>query len=122
MREKYTKKFTKTWSLDDWEYRWEILGAHGGAHLSIRPYKTSSGVVEHSAGLEMHYRRPPKYMGDCAPSYARCFLLEAPCWHDGTSMYAQDFFVPLFLARAEDLIFSGMIHWCDERLKDAELT
>ena len=120
MRERYTMKYTREWWIDCWQHRWEILGADGGAHLSIRPYKLSDGPVEYSAGLEMHYRRPPNHMDGCAPSYARCFLLEDPCWHDGTSLYAQEHFVPMFLRDDHDGIFSEMKRWCDDRLKDGQ--
>lgn len=115
--DRYRKRYVKTWFIDSWEHRWEIVGARAGAHLSIRPYK-SGDKIEHSAGLEMHYRNPPAYMGDCAPSHNRCFLLEGPCWHDGTSMYAQERFVPLFLDGDEDAIFSEMIRWVDGRLAE----
>jgi hypothetical protein len=118
MQDRYTKKYVKEWRIGQWEHRYEIIGAHGACHLSIQPYRLSDGPIEHSAGLEMHYRRPPKYMNDCAPSHAKCFLLEGPCWHDGTSLYAQEYFVPMFLRGDEDGIFSEMIRWCDGRLEE----
>ena len=105
-------KYSRTWSIGQWEHQWEIVGARGGVHLSIRPWKHKD-VTEYSAGLECHFRTPPEYREDEAPSHVRCWLLEGPCWHDGTSTYAQEHFVPLFLQDDHDRIFHEMKAWAD---------
>ena len=115
LSDRYSRKYVKEWRFNRWEHRWEIVGCDGAAHLSIVPYELS-GTTEYSAGLEMHYRRPAPYMKNRPPNHARCFLLEGPCWHVGTSLYAQEHFVPMFLAGDEDGIFFAMMQWCDRNL------
>jgi len=39
-----------------------------------------------SGGIELHYQIPPDYMDDQAPSHQDCWLLNSPCWHDGSSL------------------------------------
>ena len=73
---------------------WTCIGRHGALHLHISgPFD-----ADWSGGLEVHYRVPPGYMDDCAPSSERCWLIGGPCWHDGTSLYVRETLVPLWLA------------------------
>lgn len=44
-------------------------------------------------GIEAHYRSPPAYMADRPPSHDHCWALDAPCWHDGSSLQFQENFV-----------------------------
>ena len=119
MRPRYTRKYTMTWGLQQWDHMWQIEGADGGAHLSIRPWKHHDDErVEHSAGLEMHFRRPPAHMTNEAPTHSPCWLIHGPCWHDGTSLYASENFVPMFLDGCDhERIFSEMESWADAQLE-----
>lgn len=115
---RFTRKYSMTWWIDQWEHQWAIVGFGGGAHLHIRPY-VRDGITEYSAGLEMHFAAPPVYSKDKAPSHVPCWLIKVPCWHDGTSLYAQEYFVPLFRRGQPDheLIFGEMERWADGYLR-----
>lgn len=46
------------------------------------------------AGVETHWASPPDYMKDDKPSHEHCDILGAPCWHDGTSLWASEHWMP----------------------------
>lgn len=122
MRPKYTREYVMTFNLNQWEHMWKIVGEKGGCHLSIRPWMPQGGPVQYSAGLECHWRTPPEFMEGEAPSNIRCWLLESACWHDGTSSYASDHFVPIFTAPGptqHERIFDEMESWADDQLTPA---
>lgn len=48
-------------------------------------------------GVEFH--KPPE--GDELPDHQNCWLLEGPCVHDGSSLYAFETFIPRFWTCAE---------------------
>lgn len=89
---------------------WRLIGAKGGINLHISgPYK-HTGAEHWTAGLEMHSRLPPDYMRDQAPSHDHCWLLKCPCWHDGTSLYAQEHYLPQWMSdmHAHDRMFADL--------------
>ena len=112
----YTRKYTMEWYVNEWLHTWEIVGHGFGVHLHIHPYEVNGEPVRYSAGLEMHYAAPPDHMKHKPPSHVPCWLIKVPCWHDGTSMYAQEHFVPLFLRMDHDAIFYAMGEWARERI------
>lgn len=89
----------------EWGATFEAIGAKGAVHYHVSSYKNSDGIISYSSGLEFHYRQPPRYMQDKPPSQDKCHLLQAPCWHDGTSLYASEAYEPLFLRGCYDAIF-----------------
>lgn len=110
-------EMTQPRCFNHWNHRWIIVGNNIAAHLDIRPYQIKDGPIEYSAGLEIHYGQPPDYMADEAPHHEECWLLHGPCWHDGTSLYAQEEFVPIFLNGCDhDLIFVKMINWVKDHI------
>lgn len=74
---------------------WQVIGAKGAIHLHI----TESGIeeMEYYGGLEMHWRSPPNYMKNNAPSQDECSILKCPCWHDGSSLAATETWIPRWL-------------------------
>lgn len=81
-------------------HSYEVVGRHGGLHLHISDLGDEHAKKygeRYSAGLESHWREPPGYMADQPPSQDECWLLKQPCWHDGTSLYAQERYVPMFV-------------------------
>lgn len=76
---------------------WSVVGDEGGLHISITDTadenKTSFGRFY--GGLECHYRKRPDYVRDeTPPDHENCWLIHAPCWHDGTSLYASEVIIP----------------------------
>ena len=73
------------------------MGRHLGISLNIAVY-----AGDPSGGIEYHYREPPEHMQDEAPSHDHCWLLKAPCWHDGSSTLVTDFWIPRWLEAPND--------------------
>lgn len=82
------------------EHTWVVVGAKGALHLHIRESHTQG--VRTYGGLEIHYRQPPSYMEHDAPSQDNCWALGGPCWHDGSSTYAEERWIPLWQAAPHD--------------------
>lgn len=82
------------------EHTWTCIGRRGAVHFHVldmgERYEKEHGV-RYSAGLEIYYRDPPHDTED-APSHEKCWLIGAPCWHDGTNLYAHERIVPFWLA------------------------
>jgi len=82
---------------------WSVIARHIGIHLHIIDMGEDDGKEageRYSGGIEIHYRQPPDYMKDEAPSHDNCWLLKAPCWHDGSSMQVTDKWIPRWRALA----------------------
>jgi hypothetical protein len=77
------------------EHIWTCIGSLGAMHFHVtdlgEEYEETSGI-RYSAGLEMHSRAP---LSD-TPPHEKCWLIGGPCWHDGTSLYAQETIVPFW--------------------------
>lgn len=82
---------------DYYSHIYSVVGAVGAVHLRITEGSPDKhGRRTHYAGVEFHSRTPPDGSHD-APSQDRCWLLEGPCWHDGSSLWAEEHFLPLWL-------------------------
>lgn len=91
----------------EWTYNWELIGEKGGMHLHIHGPHHYSGEDHWSAGLEYH-SRAPRHGDNEPPDHDECWLLCAPCWHEGTSLCAREAYLPLFYAGLFGLIFSRL--------------
>lgn len=70
-------------------HRWELVGAGGALHFHatiVEKYGTS-------CGLEVH-----RLEGEGAPHHVNCPLTGGRCWHDGTSLYAEEKLWPVISA------------------------
>jgi len=94
-----------------WNHSYELVGAKGGVHLHVNgPHQTPSG--EHwSSGLEYHSRTA---WDDVPPHHTECWLLKCPCWHDGTSLYAEEYYLPMVIAGEHRRIFLSLVHDADQ--------
>lgn len=92
---KYRKDYKMTFPYDKHPHHcWSIVGRHGAKHLHISVYGKNDSV-DYYGGLETHWRVPPEHMTDQAPSQDKCWLLNQPCWHDGTSVYVSESIIPM---------------------------
>lgn len=84
------------------EHIWTVTGGRGAIHFHVtdlgKDYKHGD---RYGGGLEVHSRQPFGNSDD-APSHEKCWLLGGPCWHDGTSLYAQETLIPFWLAAPTD--------------------
>jgi len=76
---------------------WVVVGPLAGVHLWV---EVGNGFP--FGGFETHYRNPPKYMADDSPSHDNCWVLKCPCWHDGTSLWATEYWIPMWLNHPND--------------------
>lgn len=87
---------------------WSAIGSLVGINVHFSDYRNDAAmrkVMEGNlltGGIEFHHRSPPDYMKDEAPSHDHCWLLQCPCWHDGSSMSATDFWIPFWLENEHD--------------------
>lgn len=101
MSNKYRSKYEYSVNCGQPFHQWSVIGADGGLHLNIRDLGTEHEKKyrqRYSGGLEIHWRRPPDHMRDEPPSYDECWLLKCPCWTDGSSLQASEFWIPEWLA------------------------
>lgn len=45
-------------------------------------------------GVEVHWRQKPEWASSDEPDRDDCWLLGGPCWHDGSSLYAEEVAIP----------------------------
>lgn len=81
-------------------HTWSVVGAKGGIHLTINDNGESASHQwdRYSGGLEVHWRTPPEYKKDDAPDHDNCWLLNGPCWRDGSSLEASERWIPFWIA------------------------
>jgi len=95
-----------------WLYRYIIVTPYGAIDFHVTTHERGPAKdLDDSAGLERHYRNPPPYMADKAPSLDSCPTLGGPCcWHDGISLYATENLYPLWKYRSnEQEMFSYLL-------------
>ena len=78
---------------------WWIRGDDGGVHIWARRAPLDGWPTEWIGGVEVHHATCPDSSGwfkPDEPSQSECWLLEGPCWHDGTSLYFRERIAPHF--------------------------
>lgn len=113
-------KYGKPWGNPN--HTWTVIGARGAMHFHVSDIgeanvKSHDLDRRYSGGLECHYRFAPDYMADQAPTQDKCWLLGCPCWHDGTSLYAQETIIPFWLTSPHDhdRMFNFLIREYEDR-------
>jgi hypothetical protein len=113
---KYKYQLRVTLFAGVWRYSYELIGARGGLHFHVSGPHAYDGHDHYSAGLEIH-SRTPLYDSDEAPAQNHCWLLECPCWHDGTTLYAEEHFLPVHMAGDYAAVFKMLAVDADDRFK-----
>jgi len=96
---KYRNKYEFSVQFMSREHSWTVIGRHLAIQLHISELKDHKP----SGGIEYHYRQPPEHMKDDAPTQDQCWLLKAPCWHDGSSAQVTDYWLPRWQEAPHDL-------------------
>lgn len=81
-----TTRFKKN---TDERVEWAIIGDAGA--ISFWMFKKKHSGLR-LGGVEEHRRTPNEYQKSQDPSHKKCFLLDGPCWHDGSSLAAERYF------------------------------
>ena len=99
---------------------WSVVAARGGAHLHISEWPDAS--IETSGGIEVHFRFAPESMRDDPPSHDRCWLLQCPCWHDGSSLQVTETWIPLWRSAPNDheMILDRLAAWLFTQIENEE--
>ena len=76
------------------EHLWFLANEAGGVHVSAWPTKPAyEGDRDRwLGGVECH--SPTSLYGQEKPSHEHCWLLGAPCWHDGSSLQFSEQIAP----------------------------
>lgn len=89
-RNKYTY-----WTEFGYEnHNWEAVGRHLALVFHCSGRRKEDAPTNWSGGVESQYRVPPDYMEHKPPSHTNCVVLGGSCWHDGTSLWAAEFWIP----------------------------
>ncbi len=96
--DKYRKEYHYVHSYPHYKkHIWLIECAQGAVHLHITDLGEKCEHDRYSGGIETHYRKPPDHMATDSPSQNQCWIFGgSPCWHDGSSLYASEHFVPMW--------------------------
>lgn len=103
-------------------FAWSVVSEIGGVHLWIRKTPKIEGYTfrdNYYGGVEAHYRIPPKgyeiTQGDC-------WLLNGPCYHDGSSLLASTDFIPFWEKFPDDheILFAKLIAVANSRFNEEE--
>lgn len=81
-------KYTYTSPFGTPRHVWTIVSAAGGVTFHVSEYKQDSA----SCGLEFHSSAPRDGQ---APNHLDCEVTGGRCWHDGTSLYAEESVWPI---------------------------
>lgn len=85
-------EWSKPWTSP--RHNWQLVGPEGGVHFHV----SLTPGYDPSCGLEFHHTRAAwmRLRGEAiAPHHLKCHVLNEPCWHDGTSLYASEHLWPL---------------------------
>jgi len=77
---------------------YSCVGAIGAVHLHITDHGDEHAEKygeRYSGGIEGHWRYA---IANRPPDHALCPFLNAPCWHDGSSLQATETWIPLWRA------------------------
>lgn len=79
----------------EWTTRYWVEGAAGAVEFWVRKTEQTQWSEERAyGGFEVHSCIPTD---DSPPSHGRCAQLsDRPCWHDGSSLYATEYWIPLW--------------------------
>jgi hypothetical protein len=94
---------------------WYVVGPAGAVHFHCTRNEDSFG--ERSGGVEFHYREDtkPGYLND-ASHHEDCWILRGACWHDGTSVWASDYWIPMYESLGEQAVMEALVRTYYERL------
>ena len=112
---RYRYNYRRWLFAGNWNESYELVGCKGGLHFHVVDLGAEHGEKygqRFSCGLEMHSRTP--LYGDDPPSHDECWLLKCPCWHDGTSLYAQKTLLPMQQKMTMDGFFAVLAGEADE--------
>lgn len=94
------------------ELVWALITDKAAIHIWARPDTYEQRSRDWFGGIEVHYGSAPEYMNNEKPSHDRCWLLDKPCWHDGSSLYFSEYIadiLPRAGGKLDDYVHRSML-------------
>lgn len=98
----------KHW-YSDGRVEWAVTGIYGTLSFHVTTYLLGE-EVRRWGGVEAHYNETsrPSYMANKPPDYTDCHMNGGRCWHEGTSLWADEYWIPKVLHRGDEAIFEEL--------------
>lgn len=88
---------------------WAVVGKHGGIEFWFIEPAQDDPWKERLGGVETHQRRPMEYSkSQDTPDHKHCEVIDGPCWHDGTSLWASEHWIPMYEACGEEWVWQEL--------------
>lgn len=82
------------------EHQWSLVGERGGIHVDAWLAADSLYGERWLGGIEGHSPTRRDYDSE-KPSHEHCWLIQGPCWHDGSSLQFSEQIAPYLPMRGE---------------------
>lgn len=116
-------KFTnKKFINPDGRIEWAVTCEFGSLSFWATPVRAESIAVygdTHYGGVETHYneKSKPDYLGD-GSYHDDCMSNGGKCWHDGTSLWAIEYWIPNVMPMGDDAIWKGLQYYAFKELRE----
>lgn len=96
--------------------RMQVIGEHGGVEFTFYcfnelPYMGAPAGCIKPGGVEYHWKahnRPDYFRTDETPKHTDCKITGGECWHDGTSLWASEYWFPGMNAQGADWVWRNL--------------
>lgn len=82
------------------EHQWSLVGERGGIHVDAWLHGSEYRDDRWIGGIEGHSPTRRDYDSE-KPSHDHCWLIQGPCWHDGSSLQFSEQIAPYLPMRGE---------------------
>lgn len=111
------RRFKLTYRLIErfgtWLHCYDVVCAKGGVTLHLtHNLKAEHPFPKWHGGLEVHHAFPIK---DCPPDHPQCSVINRPCWHDGTSLWVEESFIPGWKPGDHESAWRACMRWAVDR-------
>ena len=119
--EKFIKKY---FEYPDGRKEWCVTGDLGSVSFWVQENVSEIAIKwgeKFFGGVEAHYnaKSKPDYMGD-EPHHKVCHQNGAECWHDGTSLWAFEHWIPYILPYGQERIWQELMSAYKSYMKKEE--
>jgi len=102
----------KYFEYPDGRQEWCVSGKLGSVSFWVNETGKEwqgGGGERYYGGVEYHYTKEskPKYLGKGSHN-KKCDQNNGQCWHDGTSLWASEYWIPIILPMGDDAIWNRL--------------
>jgi len=93
----------------DYETRWIVVNKLGA--IDFHCTNTDLEIVAkfgRSGGVEIHRSLPDDYQNPDQPDHLDCWILGGKCWHDGSSLWASEHWIPMLESNGEEAVWQAL--------------